>query len=90
MEDSEPNDKGSATMILIQHPPKMVYDEAGRLVEVILSAEDFRSYLRSLLTENDWETLPKHLQDTIDRMLIDEVRAEKETAFDLETVLADD
>ena len=75
-------------MVHIQHPPKLVYDDTGRLVEVILSAEDFIDYLRSLAAESDWETLPKHLQDAIDRMLIDEVRAEKETALDLEAILA--
>lgn len=76
-------------MVLIQHPFKMVYDEAGRLVEVIVSAEDFLAYLRSVQAENDWETLPGHVQDAIDRILIDEVRAEKETALDLDAVLAD-
>ena len=76
-------------MILIEHPPKMVYDDAGRLIEVILSAEDFRAYLRSLLNEADWETLPKYLQDAIDLLLIDEVRHEKETARDLKAVLAE-
>jgi hypothetical protein len=43
--------------------------------------------LRSLAAEEEWETLPEHLQDAIDRLLIDEVRFEKETALDLETVL---
>lgn len=77
-------------MILIQHPFKMVYDETGHLIEVILAAEDFLTYLRSVMVENDWETVPPHLQDAIDRMLIDEVRIEKETALDLDTVLASD
>lgn len=71
-------------MVLIQHPFKMVYDEAGRLVEVIVSAEDFLAYLRSVQAENDWETLPGHVQDAIDRIMIDEVRTEKETALDLD------
>ena len=74
-------------MVHIKRPPKLVYDESGRLVEVILSAEDYMAYLRSLATEEDWETLPEHLQDAVDRLLIDEVRYEKETALDLETVL---
>jgi hypothetical protein len=77
-------------MVLIQHPFKMVYDEAGRLVEVIVSAEDFLAYLRSVQTESDWEILSEHVQDAIDRMLIDEVRAEKETALDLDAVLVND
>lgn len=74
-------------MVLIQAPPKMVYDGVGNLVEVILSADDFRSYLRSLAAEADWDTLPAHLQDAIDDLLIDEVRPEKSEAVDLGTVL---
>ena len=74
-------------MVHIKRPPKLVYDESGRLVEVILSAEDYMAYLRSLAAEEEWENLPEHLQDAVDRLLIDEVRFEKETALDLETVL---
>ena len=77
-------------MILLQHPFKMVYDETDNLVEVILSADDFLAYLRSVMAESDWETLPVSLQDAIDRMLIDEVRAEREAALDLDVVLAID
>jgi hypothetical protein len=79
----------TSTMILIEHPPKMVYDGAGRLIEVILSAADFQAYLRSLLAEKDWETLPKHLQDAVDLLLIDEVRNEKKAARNLDAVLAE-
>jgi hypothetical protein len=32
-------------MILLQHSPKMVYDHASRLIEVILPAEDYLAYL---------------------------------------------
>ncbi len=77
-------------MDLIQAPPKMVYDNGGDLVEVILSADDFRTYLRTLMAQADWETLPPHLQDAIDRLLLDEVRSEKHQALALETVLAGD
>jgi Fe-S cluster assembly scaffold protein SufB len=69
------------TMVLFRHPPKLVYDENGQLIEVILDAEDFLAYLRSLASETDWETLPEHLQDAIDRMLIDEVRSERVEAL---------
>ncbi len=72
----------------IQAPPKMVYDNGGDLVEVILSADDFRTYLRTLNTEADWESLPRHLQDAVDRLLIDEVRGEKDQALALDAVLA--
>lgn len=77
-------------MILMTNPPKLVYDESGRLIEVILAAGDYLAYLRSLADEADWESLPAHLQDAIDRMLIDDVRGEKETAVELDTVLANE
>ena len=76
-------------MVLMENPPKLVYDDAGHLIEVILSADDYLAYLRGLAAEADWETLPPHLQDAIDRLLIDEVRSEKEDAVDLETLLSD-
>ena len=76
--------------MLIEHPPKMVYDQLGRLVEVILTAEDFRNYLRAVLAEADWETLPPHVQDAVDLLLIDEVRHEKGHARDLAVILAEE
>ena len=76
-------------MVLIANPPKLVYDNEGRLIEVILSAEDYLAYLRGVATEEDWESLPPHLQDAIDRMLIDEVRSANEETIDLEALLAD-
>jgi hypothetical protein len=66
----------------------MVYDNTGQLIEVILSAEDYLAYLRVVAAEADWEALPPHLQDAIDRFLIDDVRGERESAFDLESVLS--
>ena len=77
-------------MVLMTNPPKLVYDESGRLIEVILTAGDYLAYLQSLVDEMDWESLPTHLQDAIDHMLIDDVRDEKETAVDLDAVLADE
>ncbi|MFQ5631314.1 MAG: hypothetical protein ACE5I1_21285 [bacterium] len=61
-------------MLKIEKALKLVYDDSGRLIEVILSANDFLTYLRSLANETDWESLPDYLQDAVDRMLIDEVR----------------
>ncbi|MFQ5629628.1 MAG: hypothetical protein ACE5I1_12765 [bacterium] len=74
-------------MIQIQSPPKMVYDDTGQLVEVILSAKDFLAYLRTLIKEADWESLPEYLQDAVDRLLIDDVRKEKADAVGFEQVL---
>ena len=76
-------------MLLMANPPKLVYDDEGRLVEVILSAEDYPTYLRGIVAEEDWESLPAHLQDAIDRMLIDEVRLANEEIFDLDVILTD-
>lgn len=76
-------------MAVIQASPKMVYDAAGNLVEVILSADDFRAYLRTI-ADADWESLPRHLQDATDALLIEEVRTERQHALDLGTVLAGD
>ena len=75
-------------MVIMTNPPKLVYNDEGRLIEVILSAEDYLAYLRGVTADEDWESLPPHLQDAIDRMLIDEVRAADEETFDLEVLLA--
>lgn len=75
-------------MLLIENPPKMVYDDAGELIEAILSAQDYFAYLRVVAAESDWEALPPHLQDAIDRFMIDEVRDEQTAVFDLEEVLS--
>ena len=76
-------------MVLLANAPKLVYDDEGHLVEVIFTAEDYIAYLRDVAARENWETLPPHLQDAIDRMLIDEVRSAGEETFDLEQVLAD-
>lgn len=65
---------------MIKDPLKMVSDDRGELVEVIITAADFKVYLQSLITTSDWELLPEHVQDAADRLLIDEVRHEKEDA----------
>lgn len=70
-------------VMLMQTPPKLVYDDSGHLIEVIVSAEDYLAFLRQLLEEMDWESLPPHLQDAVDRLLIDEVRGEKAEAIEL-------
>jgi hypothetical protein len=57
-------------------PPRFVQNERGDLVEVILSYEDYKSYLRGLAVHADWETLPSYLQDAIDRLLAEEAKTE--------------
>jgi hypothetical protein len=58
------------------HPPRFVHDERGEVVEVILSLEDYRAFLRLLAAHMDWDTLPPYLQDAIDRLLVEEAKAE--------------
>jgi hypothetical protein len=72
------------------NPPKMVFDERGQLVEVIVRAEDFQAYLRTVLQDTDWEDLPESWQDAVDRLLIDDVRGERADTISLDEVLADD
>ncbi|HRQ41512.1 MAG TPA: hypothetical protein PLD25_26630 [Chloroflexota bacterium] len=75
-------------MLLLSNPPKLVYDESGHLIEVILSAKDYRAYLQTVASESDWESLPAYLQDAIDQMLIDEVRSEKSATVDFDAVIS--
>jgi hypothetical protein len=77
-------------MVLMLNPPKLVYDDEGRLIEVIFSAEDYLASLRGVAAEEDWQSLPPHLQDAIDRMLIVEVRSAEEETIDLDRLLAMD
>lgn len=56
--------------------PRFVQNDRGEVVEVILSLEDYKAFLHVLATHADWETLPPYLQDAIDRLLIEEAKAE--------------
>ncbi len=58
-------------------PPKMVYNDRGETVEVILTYDDYKMFLRFLADYVDWELLPRYLQDAIDHMLAEEARAEQ-------------
>lgn len=58
-------------------PPKMVQNEQGEIVGVILSYADYQTFLRFLADYVDWELLPSHLQDAVDRLLAEEARAEQ-------------
>lgn len=50
-------------------PPRFVQNERGEVVEVLLSYDDYKDFLRILAAHADWETLPPYLQDAIDRLL---------------------
>ena len=56
--------------------PRFVQNDRGEVVEVILSLEDYKAFLHVLAIYADWETLPPYLQDAIDRLLIEEAKAE--------------
>jgi hypothetical protein len=68
-------------------PPKMVYDQQGETVEVILSYQDYKTFLRALAAHADWEELPPYLQDAIDGMLIDEAKEEEGESIPLKDAL---
>ena len=57
-------------------PPKIVHNDLGEKVEVILSYDDYITFLRFLADYMDWELLPGFLQDAVDHMLAEEARAE--------------
>lgn len=71
------------------HPPKLVFDDRGALVEVIVSADDFRTYLRAVAANTPWDELPESWQDAVDRLLIEEVAGERADAVDLDDLLAE-
>jgi hypothetical protein len=68
-------------------PPKMVYDQQGEMVEVILSYQDYRTFLRALAAYADWEELPPYLQDAVDCMLADEAWEEEGESIPLRDAL---
>jgi hypothetical protein len=71
-------------------PPKMVQNDQGEIVEVILSYADYKAFLRFLADYVDWELLPHYLQDAVDHLLADEARLEQgdEAATSLAETLA--
>ena len=56
-------------------PPKIVHNDRGDKVEVILNYDDYMAFLRFLADYVDWEILPGFLQDAVDHMLAEEARA---------------
>ncbi len=71
------------------HAPRFIQNEQGKLVEVILSYEDYKSFLRLMAAHADWETLPSYLQDAIDNLLCDEAEAEPGAPKPLRELLAE-
>lgn len=63
--------------IVFRIPPKMVYNDQGETVEVILSYADYKTFLHFLADYVDWELLPPYLQDAVDHLLAEEARLEQ-------------
>lgn len=82
-------DSGRASAVVALAPPRLVSDEKGRVVEVILGYEDYRGLLRLLARHADWDTLPLSIQDAIDNFLADEALAEEGAAIPLRQALAE-
>ncbi len=58
-------------------PPKMVQNDRGEIVEVILSYADYKAFLHFLAEYVDWESLPSYLQDAVDHLLAEEAKIEQ-------------
>ncbi len=69
-------------------PPRLVSDEKGQIVEVILGYEEYRNLLRLLAKHADWDMLSPSIQDAIDNFLADEALAEEGEAIPLRQALA--
>ena len=67
--------------------PKWVYDDSGEVIEVILGYDDFKTLLQKVARETDWETLPPHLQDAVDAMLMEEANEENSESRPLRDLL---
>ena len=70
------------------YPPRLIYDEQGQVIGVILAYGDYQTYLRILARYADWESLPGYLQDAVDNMLADEALQESGPSTSLEELLA--
>lgn len=88
MEDRERTEKGLKEMAVAFHvPPKIVHNDRGEKVEVILNYDDYMAFLRFLADYVDWEILPGFLQDAVDHMLAEEARAEPGESIPLRDAL---
>ena len=74
---------------VLSTPPRLVSDQSGNVVEVILDYRDYKQYLRVLAQHADWEALPPYLQDAIDNFLADDALAEEGEAIPLRQALAE-
>ena len=88
MEEREQMEKGLKEMaVAFRVPPKIVHNDRGEKVEVILNYDDYIAFLRFLADYVDWEILPGFLQDAVDHMLAEEARAEPGESIPLRDAL---
>lgn len=73
----------------LESTPRFVHNERGEIIEVLLSYEDYKRFLRTLACHADWDTLPTYLQDAIDHLLADEAQAEEGPSKPLRRVLGE-
>ena len=84
-----PADRVAEPPVTLSTTPRLVSDEKGRVVEVILGYEEYRNLLRLVARHADWETLPPYLQDAIDNVLADDALSEEGQALPLRQTLTE-
>jgi hypothetical protein len=88
MEENDQIGKGlKEAAVAFRVPPKIVHNDRGEKVEVILSYDDYTTFLRLLADYVDWELLPGFLQDAVDHMLAEDSRAEPAESISLRDAL---
>lgn len=61
----------------LKHAPRVISDIAGRVTDVVLDYDDYRTLIEVLAEIADWEKLPAHLQDEVDALLIERAKHEQ-------------
>ncbi len=80
-------DRMRETLTTFDVSPKMVHNDRGETVEVLLSYDMYQAFLRILADYVDWEMLPPYLQDEVDGMLADEAKREPGESIPLRDAL---
>jgi hypothetical protein len=73
----------------LSYYPRLIQNECGEIIGVILAYADYQRFLRLLVSHEDRESLPPHLQDAVDNMLADEALAEGGPSRPLRELLAE-
>ena len=73
---------------VLSRPPRLVSDQGGNVVEVILDYRNYTRYLRLLAEHADWDALPPYLQDAINNVLAEEAASEVRDSVPLAHILS--